>query len=103
MNYLKNFAGVDVSTNSWNLTILSSLTLYTWVTSSSTSGMGVALLPDFICTDAAADGRLVTLFGGRYSSLDEIYLLYSGRHLLPGKSRAFIDFLQDHYRVTLGG
>jgi DNA-binding transcriptional LysR family regulator len=66
-------------------------------------GMGVALLPDFICAEAVAGGRLVTLFGGKYRSLDEIYLLYSGRHLLPGKSRVFIDFLQERYRLTLGG
>jgi DNA-binding transcriptional LysR family regulator len=65
-------------------------------------GMGVALLPDFICTDAVASGRLVNLFGGQYRSVDQIYVLYSGRHLLPGKTRVFIDFLQDRYRVTLG-
>lgn len=65
-------------------------------------GMGVALLPDFICAEAVAGGRLVTLFGGKYRSLDEIYLLYSGRHLLPGKCRVFIDFLQERYRLTLG-
>jgi DNA-binding transcriptional LysR family regulator len=65
-------------------------------------GMGVALLPDFVCTDAVESGRLVRVFGGKYQSLDEIYLLYSGRHLLPGKTRAFIDFLQNRYRLTIG-
>lgn len=66
-------------------------------------GMGVVVLPDFICADAVKAGRLLSLFGGKYRSLDEIYLLYSGRHLLHGKTRAFIDFLQDRYRLTLGG
>lgn len=60
-------------------------------------GLGVALLPDFLCEDAVRQGKLVRLFEGKYESISQIYALYSSRKLLPTKTRLFLDHLKQGY------
>jgi DNA-binding transcriptional LysR family regulator len=64
-------------------------------------GLGVVLLPDFICKQAEQAGRLVALFNGEIASIDEIYALYSSRTLLPTKTRVFLEHLREHHRNQL--
>jgi len=56
-------------------------------------GLGIAMLPEFICHERTADGRLQTLFTGRFASRHNIYAIYASRHFVPAKIRAFVDFL----------
>jgi DNA-binding transcriptional LysR family regulator len=60
-------------------------------------GLGVALLPHFICEEAVKQGKLVTLFDGKYGPVDQIYALYSSRKHLPAKTRLFLDHLKQTY------
>jgi DNA-binding transcriptional LysR family regulator len=64
-------------------------------------GLGIALIPDFICKDAVAAGRLIPLFNGKIESIDQIYALYSSRTLLPTKTRVLLDHLKQYSDTTL--
>lgn len=60
-------------------------------------GLGIALLPDFICEDSVKQGKLLPLFDGEIESIDEIYALYSSRKHLPTKTRLFLDHLKQSF------
>lgn len=60
-------------------------------------GLGVALLPDFICEEAVKSGKLIPLFDGEVESIDEIYALYSSRKHLPAKTRTFLEYLKRNF------
>ncbi len=57
-------------------------------------GLGVSMLPDYICREGIEAGRLRKLFGGRYEISHNIYALYPSRRYVPSKVRAFLDFLE---------
>lgn len=57
------------------------------------AGLGVALVPDFIATEAIASGELVTLFDDQLPTSAAIYAIYPHRRYLPQKVRTFVDFL----------
>lgn len=59
------------------------------------SGVGVALLPDHICRDDLASGRLVRLFPGWSGQNGIVHLVFTTRRGLPPAVRAFIDHLAD--------
>ncbi|QEZ48696.1 LysR family transcriptional regulator [Cupriavidus oxalaticus] len=61
-------------------------------------GLGVAMLavPD-VLTDLA-EGRLVRLLPQWHADAGMISLYYASRRLLPGKTRAFVDFVIEHFR-----
>jgi DNA-binding transcriptional LysR family regulator len=56
-------------------------------------GLGIAMLPEFICHERIADHRLQPLFAGRYATRHNIYAVYASRHFVPARIRAFVDFL----------
>ena len=60
-------------------------------------GLGVSMLPDYICREGLEAGRLKKLFGGRYRISHNIYVLYPSRRYVPSKVRAFLDFLHQHF------
>ena len=57
-------------------------------------GLGISLLPSFLCAEEEKDGRLIRLFNGKYEINDPVYALYPSREYLPEKTRLFLDFVQ---------
>lgn len=56
-------------------------------------GLGIALLPEFIISDALADGRLVRVLEGQERKPLTLYATYPSRHFVPAKVRLFIDYI----------
>ncbi|MDR6519937.1 LysR substrate-binding domain-containing protein [Variovorax paradoxus] len=56
-------------------------------------GMGLALLPEIMCRDALADGRLVRLCGEWACAASEIQAAFASRRGMLPAVRAFIDHL----------
>jgi DNA-binding transcriptional LysR family regulator len=62
------------------------------------SGLGFAIIPDFVAEAELADGRLVTVLE-RYLPRDGgIYAVYPHRRYLPAKVRAMVDYLARWFR-----
>ncbi|MCF7981925.1 MAG: substrate binding domain-containing protein, partial [Pseudomonadales bacterium] len=59
-------------------------------------GLGVTMIPDFICEESLANGRLVKLFKGQYEVEHNLYAMYPSRRFVPVKIRAFLSFLNDY-------
>lgn len=57
------------------------------------AGVGIGLLPTFVCGEALARGELVSLFPDCECGVLGIYILFPHRTLLPARVRLFIDFL----------
>ncbi|PII39512.1 LysR family transcriptional regulator [Sinorhizobium meliloti CCBAU 01290] len=64
------------------------------------SGIGVAVLPDFIARPKIAAGELVTFFDDFLPKDRGIYAIYPHRRYLPTKVRTFVDFLHSWFRST---
>jgi DNA-binding transcriptional LysR family regulator len=64
------------------------------------SGIGVAVLPDFIARPKIASGELVTFFDDFLPKDRGIYAIYPHRRYLPTKVRTFVDFLHSWFRST---
>ncbi|TCT35303.1 LysR family transcriptional regulator [Martelella mediterranea] len=64
------------------------------------SGLGVALIPDFIARHAVSAGELVTLFDDQIPRRAGIYAVYPERRYLPAKVRSFVDYLSKWFRET---
>jgi DNA-binding transcriptional LysR family regulator len=64
------------------------------------SGLGLALLPDWLVGEDLAAGRLADVFPHHEvtaTSFDTAaWLVYPSRAFIPGKVRAAIDFLRQH-------
>lgn len=63
------------------------------------SGLGFAMLPDFIAAPDIASGRLVTALDDRILSGTGIFAVYPHRRYLPAKVRVFVDFLVHWFRT----
>ncbi|CDX31975.1 LysR substrate-binding domain-containing protein [Mesorhizobium sp. WSM4935] len=63
------------------------------------SGLGFAMLPDFIAAPDVASGRLVTALDDRILSGTGIFAVYPHRRYLPAKVRVFVDFLVHWFRT----
>ena len=57
------------------------------------AGMGIAMLPTFICNESIKAGRLQTILHDHTPPAMELYALYSSRRHLPRRVRALVDFL----------
>ncbi|GHD13001.1 LysR family transcriptional regulator [Tianweitania populi] len=57
------------------------------------SGLGFALLPDFVAAPAIEDGTLVSVLQDRIPRDGGIFVVYPHRRYLPAKVRALVDFL----------
>ena len=64
------------------------------------SGLGVALLPDFVARQHIESGALVTMFQEYLPTGSGVYAVYPHRRHLPAKVRMFVDFLQAWFKKT---
>jgi DNA-binding transcriptional LysR family regulator len=64
------------------------------------TGIGIAVLPDFIARPKISSGELVTLFEDFLPKDRGIYAIYPHRRYLPTKVRTFVDFLHGWFRKT---
>ncbi|QQM29944.1 LysR family transcriptional regulator [Martelella lutilitoris] len=62
------------------------------------SGLGIALLPDFVARRAIDSGELVSLFDEYLPQHSGIYAVFPHRRYLPVKVRSFVDFLSKWFR-----
>jgi len=68
------------------------------------AGVGVAILPDFSCSEALADGRLVRLLSDFDTVPDRgIYVVYPDKRFVPLKVRSFIDVIAAELGAGTGG
>lgn len=63
------------------------------------SGLGFAILPDFIAAPEIASGRLVPLLEDRMLEGAGIFAVYPHRRYLPAKVRVFVDFLVQWFKA----
>jgi DNA-binding transcriptional LysR family regulator len=59
------------------------------------SGMGVALIPTFLASEAIRRGELIVLLQDFETLEVQIYAVYASRKFLPAKIRAFVDYLAE--------
>ena len=64
------------------------------------NGLGMAIQPSFVVHEDVASGRLVTVLDAWRLPEIPIYLAYQKHRYLPNKTRAFIDFIVDHFQKT---
>lgn len=63
------------------------------------SGLGFAMLPDFIAAPDLASGKLVTALDDRILAGTGIFAVSPHRRYLPAKVRVFVDFLVHWFRT----
>lgn len=56
------------------------------------AGRGVALIPEYLCTDALADGRLVRLLAPLVTALYPVQFAWPAQREVNAKVRAFVEF-----------
>ena len=59
-------------------------------------GLGVTMIPDFICEESLTQGKLVKLFRGQYEVAHNLYAIYPSRRFVPVKVRVFLNFLDGY-------
>ncbi len=62
------------------------------------SGLGFALLPDFVAADDIKSGKLVSVLDKWLLTGGGIFAVYPHRRYQPAKVRALMDFLGDWFR-----
>jgi DNA-binding transcriptional LysR family regulator len=62
------------------------------------SGLGFAILPDFIAAPEIESGRLVSVLDDRIPSGGGIFAVYPHRRYLPAKVRVFVDYLVQWFK-----
>lgn len=67
------------------------------------SGMGIALLPNFIVERAVADGRLMPVLCEWQAPAITVNAVYPSARRVPMKTRAFIDFLVEELALGTAG
>ncbi|MCF3642252.1 LysR family transcriptional regulator [Rhizobium sp. TRM95111] len=65
------------------------------------SGLGIAVVPEFIARSRIKSGRLVSLFEDYLPADRGIYAIYPHRRYLPAKVRTFVDFLHNWFRKNV--
>lgn len=60
------------------------------------AGMGIGILPNVMCRNDVAGGRLVRLFPNWESPRLQAYASYLGRRRVPRKTRVFMEFLSSY-------
>ncbi|MBZ9859186.1 LysR family transcriptional regulator [Mesorhizobium sp. CA12] len=63
------------------------------------SGLGFAMLPDFIAAPDVASGKLVTALDDRLPTGTGIFAVYPHRRYLPAKVRVLVDFLVQWFKT----
>ncbi|MCP4804936.1 MAG: LysR family transcriptional regulator [Proteobacteria bacterium] len=67
------------------------------------AGLGVGLVPGALCTEPIADGRLIPVLDGWTPESAPIWAAYSGRARENPTLLAFIEMLEQHMAIPLGG
>ncbi|MDO6707252.1 LysR family transcriptional regulator [Photobacterium sp. 1_MG-2023] len=62
-------------------------------------GLGIAMLPEFICREHLEKGELVQILPEWKSPVVPISFVYPQRELIPNRLRLFIDFLLERFEV----
>ncbi len=60
-------------------------------------GLGIGMLPDFICEQALREGHLRTLLDEWEPQLIGVHIVYPSRRALPMRTRTLIDFLGNQF------
>jgi DNA-binding transcriptional LysR family regulator len=60
-------------------------------------GLGIAILPEFICREDLAAGRLVQLLADWYMPKVPVSFVYAQRKLMPKRLRVFIDYMIERF------
>jgi DNA-binding transcriptional LysR family regulator len=63
------------------------------------SGLGIGYVPIWHLTDEIETGRLVVLLDGYEPKPEPIHAVYPSRRLVPQKTRAMIDFLEQRFAM----
>jgi DNA-binding transcriptional LysR family regulator len=63
-------------------------------------GLGVALLPMPFAFALIESGELVRLLPGWYGDAGPLSLYYPTRKMLPAKTRVFVDFVLERFRMA---
>jgi len=63
------------------------------------SGLGFAMLPDFIAAPDVTSGKLITALDERLLTGTGIFAVYPHRRYLPAKVRVFVDFLVQWFKT----
>ncbi len=58
------------------------------------SGLGLGLVPEFLCREALASGELVEVLPDARKPELTLYALYPARHFVPARVLQCIDFLE---------
>ena len=66
------------------------------------SGLGVALLPDFIAQERIEAGKLTPILSNWIPTDAGIYAIYPERRYLPAKVRTLVDFLSQWFKDNRG-
>lgn len=61
------------------------------------SGVGICMLPTFVCEKSLADGSVIEILGDYVHKPIGVYGIYPHRQHLSTKVRVFIDFLANHF------
>jgi len=62
-------------------------------------GLGIVQTPDFLATEAIADGLLVPILTDYTVPAGGIYAIYPQQRYLPQRIRTLIDYLSDHLKA----
>ena len=62
-----------------------------------TQGLGVALLPMPFAIGPIERGELLRLLPGWYSDAGPLSIYYPSKHLLPAKTRVFVDYVLERF------
>ena len=65
-------------------------------------GLGIAVLPEFICLEHFESGKLVRLLPDYKMPEVEVSLIYADRQLMPKRKKVFIDYLLDSFQHRNG-
>lgn len=62
--------------------------------------LGIAMIPDFICREAVAAGRLVRILPDWAPVPADIFVVYPTRRLVPPRVRSFLSFIEKRFAAT---
>ncbi len=98
--WLSNWPFVDESGEPMTVSVNSRLEVNSPMTvrAAAVSGLGWAIIPDFIAAPDLASGRLVSALDDRIPKGGGVFAVYPHRRYLPAKVRVFVDYLVTWFR-----
>jgi DNA-binding transcriptional LysR family regulator len=68
---------------------------FTMAREAALAGLGIAIFPEFACSDDLRQKRLVSVIGGSLVDVGGVWLVHPARRFLPARVRAFVDLARD--------